>query len=408
MSFLTLDLIGELSPSPIISQVLNFAFSLFCFFASFCCSIYLLDLLFSLWSFAAKRIKLRPYSPTFLKLEKQLQYACESEDSEIWCLRNKRLSLYEFKELVVPLLTQPKARRWRSLHLESNDFGDSGSDLLFRTLAEEACACDLEFLSLKQCGIEHLPLTFREYLRSERSTLRQLDLSGNELDDDQIARLAACLPSSELRMLDLSRNRMSPKSMTVLGNAISESRLEDLRLRGNNLRDEGVALLVACVLRPRSRLKYLDISANTLTDIGILSIARMMQTSNLHELNLMDNPLTTDASLAVLASTLRRLRVLNISKLTALTDRTSRALVDSAKHSVLRRIIRFGVNFSPDDEQEMTRLFHLVGSRQFQVVIVLCAALDVPRVGLHSQLRLLPKDLVRFLAQEWIGFSSTH
>jgi len=403
MDFWTYDLFSESSPSPAVAQVLNFGFSLFCFFASFCCSIYLLDLFFSLWTFAAKRIKLRPYSPTFIKLERQLQYACESEDSEIWCLRNKRLSLYEFKELVVPLLTQPKARRWRSLHLESNDFGDSGSELLFRTLAEEACACDLEFLSLKQCGIQHLPTTFRDYLRSERSTLRQLDLSGNELDDEQVARLATCLPSSELRMLDLSRNRMTPASMSILGNAVAESRLEELRLRGNNLRDEGVALLVATELRARSKLKYLDLSANTLSDTGVLSLARMMQSSCLHELNVMDNPLITDASLSVLASTLRRLRVLNISKLTSLTDRTARALVDSAKHSVLRRVIRFGVNLSPESEHEMTRIFHLVGSRTFQVIVVLCAAIDVKRVGINSPLRLLPKDLIRFLAEEWIG-----
>src|SRR4051794_3012283 len=85
-----------------VQQAVSFAFSLFCFFVSFCCSVYLLDFIVGLWALAVKKIKMRPYSPSFSRLERQLQSACASEDSEIWCLRHKKLSSYEFKSLVVP------------------------------------------------------------------------------------------------------------------------------------------------------------------------------------------------------------------------------------------------------------------------------------------------------------------
>uniref|UniRef100_A0AAY5KNA0 NACHT domain-containing protein n=1 Tax=Esox lucius TaxID=8010 RepID=A0AAY5KNA0_ESOLU len=152
---------------------------------------------------------------------------------------------------------------------------------------------------LAGCGItEEGCASLVSALKSNPSSLKQLDLSDNDLIkhflSEYLCSLSDCLVTekgcaslvsalksnpSHLKELDLSKNDLKYSGVKLLATFLEDPqcKLEALRLSGCLVTDKGCAFLASALISNPSHLKELDLSKNELHDSGVHRIADGLQ-----------------------------------------------------------------------------------------------------------------------------------
>ncbi|XP_028306815.1 NACHT, LRR and PYD domains-containing protein 4E-like [Gouania willdenowi] len=149
----------------------------------------------------------------------------------------------------------------KHLNLSNNELEDSGVELLCEGL--KSPHCKLETLSLSGCLITAVGCaSLSSALSMNPSTLKDLDLSNNDLQDSGVKLLCEGLksPQCKLETLSLSGCLVMPEGCLYLASALTpESCLKNLDLTYNNPGNLGVKLLSGGPEDPTFRLETLSV-----------------------------------------------------------------------------------------------------------------------------------------------------
>ncbi|XP_076155228.1 ribonuclease inhibitor-like, partial [Alosa pseudoharengus] len=206
-------------------------------------------------------------------------------------------SLTEKSCAVIASAARSKSCSLKELYLSENELNGAGVQHLSELLKNPDCK--LEKLELRYCSLtEKSCAAIASAARSNSWSLKELDLSNNELHDAGVQHVSELLknPHCKLENLMLMKCSLTEKSCAAIASASrsnSRSSLKKLNMRNNKLYDAGVKHLSELLKNPHCKLETLVLIGCSLTEKSCAAIASAA-TSNccsLKELELSYNEL---------------------------------------------------------------------------------------------------------------------
>ncbi|KAA0711533.1 Ribonuclease inhibitor [Triplophysa tibetana] len=160
----------------------------------------------------------------------------------------------------------------RHLNLSKNKLGTLGVNKLSDLLKNPQFK--LKTLQLCKCRIETKRMVILiQALCSNPSHLKELNLSQNEIKDDGVKHLCDLLKHCELEKLELCGCSLTEKQCGGLISALclKPSHLRELNLSGNKLENLGVKLLCDLLKHSDCKLKRLELNNCDITDVSCLA-----------------------------------------------------------------------------------------------------------------------------------------
>ncbi|XP_056304433.1 uncharacterized protein LOC130216564 [Danio aesculapii] len=184
----------------------------------------------------------------------------------------------------------------RELNLSGQTLRDAEVKELDKLLRDKRCW--LNTLTLCVCSItEEQCVILTSALKSNPSHLRELNLTGNQIENTLVNHFCDLLNDTQCK-LEILRWRycfMTYEGCSAVTSALNSnpSHLRELNLSGNNLGDSGVKNLSDFLMNPRCRLEKLLVCGCSITEeqCVILTSALNSNPSHLRELNLSWNNL---------------------------------------------------------------------------------------------------------------------
>ncbi|XP_049428039.1 NACHT, LRR and PYD domains-containing protein 12-like isoform X3 [Epinephelus fuscoguttatus] len=178
-----------------------------------------------------------------------------------------------------------KSSSLEELDLSSNELQDSGVTLLSDGL--KSPNCKLQRLRLAGCQFtERGCAALGSSLKSNPAHLRVLDLTGNDLRDGDVTKLCEFLaePRCGLETLRLARCQFTERGCAALGSSLKSNpaHLRVLDLTGNDLRDGGVTELCEFLAEPRCGLETLRLAGCQFTERGCAALGSSLKSNPAH------------------------------------------------------------------------------------------------------------------------------
>ncbi|XP_066512000.1 NLR family CARD domain-containing protein 3-like [Hoplias malabaricus] len=219
--------------------------------------------------------------------------ALKSSNCELEILRLSgcNLSINSYEKLCSTL--QSLNSTLKVLELNNTNLQDSGVELISEALKNSDCK--LEILRLTDCKFSpHSYETLCSALKSPISPLKELDLSDSDLQDSGVELISGGPKASKckLEIIRLAWCKLGEKSGETLGSILLvNSSLQELDLSNNDLQDSGVEKLCAGLKSSQCKLETLRLSGCMVTEEGCASLASALcsNPSHLKELDLSYN-----------------------------------------------------------------------------------------------------------------------
>ncbi|RLN50924.1 hypothetical protein BBJ29_009981, partial [Phytophthora kernoviae] len=161
-------------------------------------------------------------------------------------------------------------RDLQSLDLSDCSFEDDGADQLAEAISKQP---NLQFLKLRDAslGAEGAKKVAKA-LASSKIQLLELDLSGNELEDEGITILAPLLKfQSKLKVLRLDENEVTSDGVIEFVAALDDRlpSLEELSMIGNEITAIGAVAVVDSFVPMKNALLRLELDSNMISEEGV-------------------------------------------------------------------------------------------------------------------------------------------
>ncbi|XP_076144535.1 NACHT, LRR and PYD domains-containing protein 12-like [Alosa pseudoharengus] len=220
-----------------------------------------------------------------------------SEEKQLSGLRNSKCQLEKLRLVGCKLKGRFLALtlQWANSHLRELDISDSelqdcGGELLHQPLNQD---CKVRLIS---CRLKHSSSkVVVSVLQSYISQLSELDMSGCDLQTSEKKLLSGFRnPNCHLEKLRLAGCKLTEESCKAVASALQSSiSLKELDLSVNDLKDSGVQLLSAGLSSPHCKLTSLRLNLCHLSKASCEMMASVLQRtpSHLRELDMSDNDL---------------------------------------------------------------------------------------------------------------------